>query len=204
MLQIGRVKVPQTIKPSRKFSRILLILIGVVLIYFPTAIRSETSRKLQIPTFVAVSGSSHISIDPSLLSNTGLSPAPSRIVVPSVGIDLPVIEAKVTDGLWELSENTASHGIGSAYPGLTGNTVIFAHARDDLFGPLRRIGKNAVIYVFTPDTWYRYSVEEIKLVNPDQTENITATSEEKLTLFTCSGFLDSKRLIIRAVPYKLN
>jgi sortase A len=90
--------------------------------------------------------------------------------------------------------------VGSANPGQNGNIVVFAHARNELFGPLRDIKKDETIYILTKDRWYRYSVSGTKLVDPSQIENIKPTDSEQLTLFTCSGFLDSKRLIVHAKP----
>jgi LPXTG-site transpeptidase (sortase) family protein len=139
-------------------------------------------------------------IDPKLLGTNIPYEAPLRIVIPSLSVDLPIVEAKVIDGYWETSETTASHGIGSSYPGEEGNVVIFAHARENLFGPLRNIKHDDNIYVLTKDSWHRYRVSEIKLVNPNEIENIAPTLSEKLTLYTCSGFLDSKRIIVGALP----
>lgn len=125
---------------------------------------------------------------------------PLRIVIPSLGIDLPVVEAKIMNGFWEVSETSASHGAGSAYPGEVGNMVIFAHARKGLFLPLRDIKRREVIYVLTNSGWHRYRVEKTHEVTPEQVEVIQPTEEETLTLFTCTGFADSKRLIVSALP----
>lgn len=139
-----------------------------------------------------------IKIDPALLSEKEPALPPERIIIPKQGINLPVIEAKVVDGYWELSETTASHGVGSANPGEIGNTVIFAHARERLFLPLKDVVVDDEVFVLTHDRWYRYQVKEIKDVNPDQIEVIAPTTDETLTLYTCSGFLDSKRRIVVA------
>lgn len=141
-----------------------------------------------------------IQIDEQLLTDFSQGQSPTRIVIPKLNIDLPVVEARVVRGYWELSENSASFGLGSAYPGQKGNSVIFAHAREGLFLPLRQIEENTPIYVLTKDKWYAYKVTETKLVNPDEVAVIDTTENEQLTLFTCSGFLDSKRLIVTATP----
>lgn len=106
----------------------------------------------------------------------------------------------MVNGYWEVSETTASHGLGSAYPGQLGNTVIFAHAREGLFLPLRDIRAETVIYVLTNDRWHRYKTTDVKTVASNQVEVIAPTNDETLTLFTCSGFLDSKRLVVVAKP----
>jgi LPXTG-site transpeptidase (sortase) family protein len=139
-----------------------------------------------------------IKIDPNLLSTKEQLQPPERIIIPGQKINLPIIEAKVVNGYWELSETTASHGIGSANPGEIGNIVIFAHAREGLFLSLKNVKENDEVFVLTKDRWYRYQVKEIKDINPDQTEVIAPTKDETLTLYTCSGFMDSTRRIVIA------
>ena len=46
--------------------------------------------------------------------------------------------------------------------------------------------------------WFNYTVSEIKEVIPSQIEVIAPTPDETLTLYTCSGFGDSMRLIVIA------
>lgn len=125
---------------------------------------------------------------------------PLRIIIPNISIDLPVLEAKIVNGYWEVSENSGSHGTGSANPKEKGNIVIFAHARKGLFYNLKDVKENDSVYLFTKDNWRRYKVSEIISVYPNQTEVITPTKEEVLTLYTCTGFNDEKRLIVKALP----
>ena len=44
--------------------------------------------------------------------------------------------------------------------------------------------------------WFTYEVKEIKEVFPNQVEVIAPTPDEPLTLYTCSGYKDQKRLIV--------
>lgn len=121
---------------------------------------------------------------------------PLRVVIPSLNIDLPVKESKIINGYWEVFPDSAGFGLGSAYPEENGNQVIFAHARIGLFEPLKNIKTGDKITVFTKNKWFTYQVSEIKEVLPSQTEVIAATSEPILTLYTCTGYSDSKRLIV--------
>jgi LPXTG-site transpeptidase (sortase) family protein len=123
---------------------------------------------------------------------------PVKIVIPSLSLDLPITPAKVVNNTWETSETNASFGLGSTAPGKIGNTVIFAHARTGLFGDLRKLKKDDVIYVFTKGDWYSYKAEEFKEVLPSAIEVIAPTSTETLTLYTCSGYADTKRLVVHA------
>lgn len=123
---------------------------------------------------------------------------PIRIIIPTVGIDIPVKEAKVVNGYWEVFPDRAGFGLGSAYPDEIGNQVIYAHAREGLFLPLKKVKMGDRIMVLTKDNWYTYKVKSIKEVLPSQIEVIAPTKETILTLYTCSGYSDSKRLIVAA------
>ncbi len=204
------------IKTSRKKSGfrlkpIYLLILGLVFLAFPKAYQyvsnhpAGLARQLS-PTVQKVASNSAdtgpIQIDPTLLGGQEATQPPERIVIPTLSIDLSVVEANVVNGYWELSETTASHGVGSANPGENGNIIVFAHAREGLFMPLRNIKTGDTVYILTKDRWHRYSVSQTQEVAPTETQVISPTTSETLTLYTCSGFLDSKRLIVTAKPQK--
>jgi len=141
-----------------------------------------------------------IKINSGLYSSKTIANNPIRILIPKADIDLKIINAQIVDGYWELSDNTASYGLGSGHPGEKNNTVIFAHARQGLFYNLKDVKVNDIIYVFTKEKWYRYKVAKIDAVYPNQTDVIMPTKNEVLTLYTCTGFYDEKRLIVTAIP----
>jgi sortase A len=128
------------------------------------------------------------------------APMPERILIPELNIDLGVERSRIIGGYWEVFEDKAGWGEGSGLPGQPGNQVIFAHARENLFLPLRSIELEVMVYVLTDSGWFNYQVTEIKEVNPNQVEVIAPTEDETLTLYTCSGYKDLKRLIVIAKP----
>lgn len=199
------------VKAHRQLLGILLFVLGLVIFLSPTiykkyiSIKSEEIRKAKglLPRQVSPSGemieTGPVKINKAYLTESfSLADLPKRIIIPSRQIDLPVKAAKVVNGTWELSQDSASFGLGSATPGGPGNTVIFAHAKWKLFRPLRTIKKGAKVYVLTAEDWYVYEVERIKTVLPSQVEVIGPTEDDTLTLFTCTGFADAKRLIVIA------
>jgi len=182
-----------------------LIVLGLFLVTFPTTYRNVSTgawrsvfTRESAATVRGVYGP--IRINPDLTTEEHPSDPPTRIIIPTKSVDLLVVEAPVIKGFWEVSETSASHGVGSANPGEPGNTVIFAHARKGLFLPIRDIEAGETVYVLTKDRWHAYTVSETKLVAPNDVEVIAPTADETLTLFTCSGFLDTKRLIVIAKP----
>jgi len=148
----------------------------------------------------AIDNKNPIKINSALYSSKDITNDPVRILIPNVAIDLKVIDAQIVNGYWELSENTASYGLGSGHPGEKNNTVIFAHTKQGLFYNLKDVKTGEIIYVFTKNKWYRYKVNQITAVYPNQTQVIMPTKNEVLTLYTCTGFYDEKRLIVTAIP----
>jgi LPXTG-site transpeptidase (sortase) family protein len=125
---------------------------------------------------------------------------PKRIIIPSLQIDIPIKLSPVENGYWVVWEKEAGFGQGGAAPGEAGNTVIFAHSTPDLFGPLKDINIGSNIYILGQDKYYEYSVVEIKTVMPHEVQVVSPTEDERLTLYTCSGVLDQKRLIVISKP----
>ncbi len=123
---------------------------------------------------------------------------PTRIIIPSAGINLPVQTAEIAYNTWEASRTGASYGQGSALPGTLGNTVIFGHALPGLFGTLPQVIVGDYIHVFTSDDWFAYEVTEVLVVVPEDTQVIKHRGTTELTLFTCTGRYDSHRLVIKA------
>jgi LPXTG-site transpeptidase (sortase) family protein len=154
------------------------------------------------PKFPSDQDKNPIQINSGLYSNKKSENTPVRILIPKINIDLPITEAKIINGYWELSENSASYGLGSGYPGTPSNTVIFAHAKQGLFYNLKNVKVGEMIYVFTKNKWHGYKVSKIDAVFPNQKEVIMPTKKETLTLYTCTGFYDEKRLIVTALPSK--
>lgn len=129
--------------------------------------------------------------------NQNIKP-PERVVIPELSIDLPVRQAPLVNGYWQVYSDSAGWGEGSGLPGQPGNQVVFAHARVGLFKPLRGAKEGMRVYIFTKDSWLSYLITDVKEVLPNQTEVIKPTEDETLTLYTCSGFGDSRRLIVIA------
>lgn len=204
----NEITVRRILADDRKRIRLFFLLSGILFIgmgfyYSGTNVRSNTDSSLNTgDNRNTVSFSQEpVKIDKSFLqsksTNTSSKP-PLRIIIPDLGMDIPVKEAKVKNGYWEVFEDTAGFGLNSSYPQESGNQVIFAHARKGLFLPLKsaRIGQK--VYITTKDQWYSYEIKEIKDVLPEQVEVIAPTTETILTLYTCTGFSDRKRLIVIA------
>ncbi|MCX7616560.1 sortase [Tepidiforma sp.] len=136
------------------------------------------------------------------VSNGGL---PTRIVVPTAGIDAPVVEVGVVieDGVarWETAWHAAGHHLDSAMPGQPGNMVISGHVsvadRRNLavFATLNRVKAGDAVVVYAGERGYRYIVESIAVVDPDAVEVLRSDARATVTLVTCTPDL-RHRLVV--------
>jgi LPXTG-site transpeptidase (sortase) family protein len=127
---------------------------------------------------------------------------PSNISIAAVGIDLPIEEMKIVNGIWEISDNQASYLSTSARPGENGNIVIYGHNKRKIFGNLigKKLQGQEVVIRTTDGDIYNYQINEIKTVDPNNINEVLPSTYEVLTIYTCTGLLDTKRLIIKAIP----
>ena len=124
-----------------------------------------------------------------------------RIVVDDLGIDLAIEEGRIINGIWEISKKGASHLNISANPSEGGNSVIYGHNKKTIFGSLPYIRVGSPIAITNRDGQvFNYKVERKVTVKPDNLTYVLPKGEETLTIYTCTGFLDTLRSIIIAKP----
>ena len=120
---------------------------------------------------------------------------------PKIDLDLKVEESTVKNGKWEVSKNGVSHFKNSAFPGGNGNIVIYGHNKKNILGSLDFLQKGDEISLITEgDAEFKYKVRSIETVSPEKVEVINPTNFEILTIYTCTGLFDSKRLVVKADP----
>jgi LPXTG-site transpeptidase (sortase) family protein len=107
----------------------------------------------------------------------------ARLQIPSVGLSVMVLDGTKE---WVLQRG-AGHIEGTAYPGEPGNMAIAGH-RDRSFRKLKNVTRNAWIVVETPQTIYRYKVQQISIVKPSDVSVLKAKTKPSLTLVTCYPF----------------
>lgn len=123
--------------------------------------------------------------------------SPTRIVIPSIGVDAPVVEGDS----WEQLKKGAGHHIGSANPGERGNCFISAH--NDIFGEifrdLEKVELEDEVIVYAGETPYRYIVKAKRIVEPTDISVMAPTASPILTLMTCYPYMiDTHRLVVIA------
>lgn len=125
---------------------------------------------------------------------------PTRLTISSSGIDLPIYGAEIIDNKWQITTQGISYLSTSPLPGQQGNSVMYGHNWANLLGSLKKVKTGDTIEVKNSDgAVYKYVVHFISVVTPDESHIYGNTADYRLTLYTCTGFLDSKRLVVTAI-----
>jgi sortase A len=112
------------------------------------------------------------------------------------------VTAMILEGTDERTLRRAvGHIPGTALPGETGNVAIAGH-RDTFFRALRNVRQDDEITLMTLEGSYRYRVDSIKVVGPEDTQVLDSSGGDILTLVTCYPFYfvgpAPRRFIVRA------
>jgi sortase A len=112
------------------------------------------------------------------------------------------LSAMVAEGIGRTTlRRVVGHIPGTALPGQPGNVGLAGH-RDTLFRSLKDLKINDEIRFSTLHGDFKYIVESLIVVEPDDVEVLAPTSENALTLVTCYPFSyvgpAPKRFVVRA------
>ncbi len=123
-----------------------------------------------------------------------------RIAVPRIALDLPLLEMGQVEDQKTLDRGP-SHISGTGRLGGAGNCVIAGH-RSTFNSPFRDLGRLAVkdeIFVEAlSGKIYRYQIDRIFTVTPEQVEVMAPTLNPTITLITCHPIHSAKeRLIVQ-------
>jgi len=98
------------------------------------------------------------------------------------------LEVPVLDGIDDLTLNRGTGWIrGTTRPGESGNIGIAGH-RDGFFRGLKDVKINDTMELVTGDRTDTYSVDQIRIVNPDDVSVLRPGTTPSLTLVTCYPF----------------
>ncbi len=167
---------------SRLFSilSVLSLIFGLYLVYL-----RYSPRKLAFKTPpVAVAETSH---------------KPVGLTITSAKIHLPVVLSKIVNNNWEVTTKGVSFLETSEEPGKTGNAVFYGHNWTSLLGNLVSVKPGDSVEVLMDNGEKKnFTVEYTAVVSPNQTQIIEQTHDKRVTIYTCTGFLDSKRFVVVA------
>ena len=134
---------------------------------------------------------------PPIIQVIEVLPPDGNLVIPSLGIDQPLIPVRVRDQVWDVEELGTEVG----WLQTTG-----AHPRDDLAmvlighitlpypggsGPflyLNRLQPGDVIKYRDWQETYTYNVKSLSVIKPEEVENLYRPGGDRLLLVTCTGY----------------
>jgi LPXTG-site transpeptidase (sortase) family protein len=125
----------------------------------------------------------------------------NKIVIPKMGVDAEILEGKNDDMLWK---GIWRMPIGST-PNQDGNTIITAHRylhkppSPKTFYLIDKMEIGDVITLYWEGIKYEYAVVETKIIEPTEVEILHNTSDDRLTIFSCTPlFTSQQRLVVIA------
>lgn len=128
------------------------------------------------------------------------STMPKHIFIPW-NTDSEITPQLFTNGEWTISPDKVSYLMNAARPGTQGNIILYGHNKRSILGNIRALkGGETITLTLNNGVKRTYVVEKIAEVAPTQTELLLPTDVEVLTLYTCSGPLDSRRFVVQAKP----
>ena len=167
-----------------KFGNVLLA-VGLlfIVIGFSLLVRFNTSNLPLSKTFIDAS-----------------SPLwPKSIKIKSVSLEAEVARGGYKDQKWILDSDRALFLSTSYKLGEGGNTILYAHNTDKLFGNLKKtsIGDTIVLNDSNGKT-YSFDIYSKEYIRANQMDKIATNLKDTITLFTCDGWFDEKRLVVKA------
>jgi LPXTG-site transpeptidase (sortase) family protein len=138
-----------------------------------------------------------VSAQPIVVGNVKQKVIPVSLKIQSAGIEVPILSSHK---IWEERAKSAVYFSKTPLPGKQGNSVIYGHNWPNLLGNLNKAKKGDLVEVYFNDG----STEKFKIiqkvnVSADQTHILNQTKDSRITIYTCSGILDTKRLVVVAV-----
>lgn len=131
-------------------------------------------------------------------STQEISGTPIRIVIPKVGIDLPIIQGGFVNGNWILTDDKVQFATMTSLPNnVAGDTLLYAHDTIPLFYPTINLQKGDMLYVYTSNNHvFTYMYQGDDFVLPTDTSILTYEGPSRVTLLTCNGVFDEYRRLM--------
>lgn len=123
---------------------------------------------------------------------------PIRINIPRLGIDLFIKDGIYSNDSWNVSDTEAMYATISPFPNDNkGNTIIYGHATEQIFGKTRNLIPGDELSIYTENDYrFDYKFQSAKDVFPDDISIFSDQEGLKLTLITCKGINDAKRSLM--------
>jgi sortase A len=185
-----------------RWSQRLLFIIGIVVLGYVgftllEASLYQVSAKRSLESQIQMEKEPHkIQPNPAIKRGDVLG----RLDIPRLELSVAVLQGTSSRTL----RLGTGHIEGTPLPGETGNSGIAGH-RDTFFRGLKDIHQNDEIQFQTATGLFRYEVDWVKVVAPDDLSVLAPSTESALTLVTCYPFYfvgpAPNRFVVRAHKY---
>ena len=125
------------------------------------------------------------------------APKPAKIYIPKLEKTLEVSDGFIQDNRWTISKTGVSYLTTSGELGKKGNVVLYGHNTTDVLGGLWKVQVGDIVEVTdSSGNIHKFEIFERKEVKPNSVEILESTGDSRLTIYTCSGFLDTARFVV--------
>jgi LPXTG-site transpeptidase (sortase) family protein len=124
---------------------------------------------------------------------------PVRLKIESAKINLAIEPATYTKEEWTVTKRGISYLVSSPVPGSPGNSILYGHNWPTLLGNLTKTQPGDIIEITYNDGKKKhFKITGTAIVTPDETHILQNTKDTRITIYTCTGFLDMKRFVVTA------
>jgi len=165
---------------------ILLIIIGAGLIFY-SALRQgygwQTANRVEPQS--------------NQDKTTQEAPKPAKIYIPKLKRTLEISDGFIKDNRWTISKTGVSYLTTSGKIGELGNVVLYGHNTQEVLGGLWKVQVGDIVELTDSDgNIHKFGIFDRKEVKPNTVEILESTKDPSLTIYTCSGFLDTARFVV--------
>ena len=133
----------------------------------------------------------NLSLSAAKYTSTGL-----ELVIPKLGVEMPIVGVPKTDAGWDVTwlGESAGYLAGSAFPTWAGNTVLTGHVWDSYnrpgaFSQIKSLSYGDQVQIHAWGLIYAYEVRESKLVTSKNVDIVLQSEEyDWVTLVTCEFY----------------
>lgn len=175
---------------SKLHSTIIFFIVGFLLIVFGISLRINTNSSF----FNSLTNN-------QLINKNSKKPynIPISVQSPRLAIEKNITPVNLKNNKWEIAQNGGSYLIQSARPGENGPIIIYGHNTNKSMYWLHNLkSKDIVIITLNNKDSIAYKVQNILKVKPTDTNVLSSKNKETLVLYTCTGFADLYRLVVKA------
>lgn len=138
---------------------------------------------------------------PQKISNSfKQSSQPKYLIINDLGINVLIVPVGKVSNKWDTTTKGVSYLTNSPIPGATGNSIIYGHNWTSILGKLvnAKPGQEVDV-IFEDGRLKRFKITYTQVVSPSEVSILNQTDDQRLTVYTCTGFLDSKRFVVTAI-----